>query len=81
MAGVGRHTLGLSMCGGEVHHEDPLHHERGFMSWLFVCRGYCDSLLANELALPLHCLALSVGLQSMGSCSLRLPESVSSLER
>jgi hypothetical protein len=29
--GGGSHSLGLSLGGGEVHHHDPLYHERGLV--------------------------------------------------
>jgi hypothetical protein len=44
-----------------------------------MCRGDC--LLADELASPLRYLMLSVGLLSVGSCSLPLLKGVSSLRR
>jgi hypothetical protein len=80
VVGGGSHSLGLSSGGGEVHRSDPLHLERGLMSWRRMRLGHDGCLLAGELALPLRCLTLSVGLLSVGSCSLPLPKSVSSLE-
>jgi hypothetical protein len=41
----------------------------------------CGCLLAGELASPLRCLVLNVGLFSMGSCSLPLLKSVLLLKR
>jgi hypothetical protein len=33
MTGEGGHFVGSSLGRGEVHHQDPLHLERGLMSW------------------------------------------------
>jgi hypothetical protein len=47
------------LSGGEVHHQDPLSHERGLvLLWcMWLSRG--SSLLTDELASSLHRLMLS----------------------
>jgi hypothetical protein len=49
----------------------------GWFIWL-TCH---DRLLTDELSSPLHCLALGVGLLSVGSCSLPLLKGVPLLGR
>jgi hypothetical protein len=51
------------------------------VSGQFIRLGHDDRLFADELASPLRCLALSVGLLSVGTHSLPLLKSVLSLER
>jgi hypothetical protein len=65
--GRGRHLLGLSLSGGEVHHQDPL-------------RLMCG-LLADELASPWHYPLLGGGLPSTGLRLLPPVTSLTSLER
>jgi hypothetical protein len=80
MAGGGSRPLGLSSGGSDVHHQDPLCLEHGPVSWWLVGLDHSYCLLADELALLLHCLMLNVGLLRMCSCSLPLQKSMSSLK-
>jgi hypothetical protein len=63
--GRGIHLLGLSLCIGEVHHQDPLRLECALILWQCVQLDHGSGLLAVELASPGHCLLLGGGLLSM----------------
>jgi hypothetical protein len=63
-AGRGSHFVGLSLSGGEEHHQDPLFLESGLMLRPCEQLGHSNGLLADELASPLCYLFLSGGLSS-----------------
>jgi hypothetical protein len=62
----GSHIIGLSLSGGEVHHQDPLCLEYGLVPQRCVRLNHGKDLLAGELASPWCCLLLGSGLPSMG---------------
>jgi hypothetical protein len=66
MASRGSHFPGLSLSGGEVHHQDPLRHKRELVSWQHMRLDRGSGLLAGEHTSPWCCLGLSVGLPSTG---------------
>jgi hypothetical protein len=81
MANRAGYFLGLSLDGGEVHHQDPLRLGRGLLLWRHVWLDRSSGLLTGELASPWHYLLLSGGSPSLGLCSLppmkTVPESPS----
>jgi hypothetical protein len=76
LAGWGSHFLCLSLGGGKIHHQDPLHLKCGLIPRrrMWLDRG--GGMLTGELALSWHCLLLSCG---MSSTSLDLLPSVTSM--
>jgi hypothetical protein len=74
VAGRGSHLLGLSLSGGEVHHQDPLCLKHGLTPWWHVQLNHGSGLLVSELASPWHYLLLGGGLPSVGLCLLPLDE-------
>jgi hypothetical protein len=80
-AGSGSRLLGLSLSGGEVHHQDPLHLVCGLVPrWRLQLN--CSSVsVGSELASLWRCLLLGDGLRSTSLCLLPFVTSVTSLER
>jgi hypothetical protein len=83
MTGRGGHLLGLSLCGGEVHHQDPLRLKHGLVPWWCMWLNHGSGLHAGELASPWRYLLLDGGLPSTGlrlltsmMCMLSLDEEV-----
>jgi hypothetical protein len=69
----GSHLLGLSLSGGEVHHQDHLYLECRLTPRWHMRRNHGSDLLAGELASSWHCLLLG---GELPSTSLRLLPSV-----
>jgi hypothetical protein len=76
VASRGTHLLGLSLSGGELHHQDPLHLECRLALWRCVWLNHGSGWLAGELASPWRCLLLDGALLS---ASLHLLPSVTSM--
>jgi hypothetical protein len=76
----GSRSLGLSLGGDEVHHQDPLYLDLELMPRRLVQLGRGGRLLFGKLVSPLCCLTLGIGLLSMGSRLLPLPKSASLLK-
>jgi hypothetical protein len=55
MTGGGSHSLGPSLSGGVVHHQDPLHPERGLVPRWLTQRGH-----GHPLALWLACSVIAL---------------------
>jgi hypothetical protein len=64
VAGRGSHLLVLSLSGGKVHHQDPLHLKCGLAPRRCMQLECGSGLLASELASQWRCLLLASGLLS-----------------
>jgi hypothetical protein len=81
MARRGSHLLALSLSGGEVHHQDPLHLRCGLVSWWHTQFNHDSRFLTDELASSWRCLLLGYGLPSKGLRLLSPVMSVTSRRR
>jgi hypothetical protein len=81
MARRGSHLLALSLSGGEVHHQDPLHLRCGLVSWRHTQLNHDSRFLTDELASSWRCLLLGYGLPNKGLRLLSPVMSVTSRRR